>query len=53
MSGQTHYSISVNPKFSHDYYFAELESTNLTGTSYILYYLNGDERQQLAVILYV
>jgi hypothetical protein len=43
----------VIPKFTNDYYSAELQNTNLAGTSYVLYDLNGNERQQLAAILYV
>jgi len=53
LGGRTQYLISVTSKYSDESYSAELQSTNATGTNYSLYNLNGDERQQLAVILYV
>lgn len=53
IAGPTQYIISVEPKFSSENYSIELQSTNLTGTSYTLYDRTGLEHQQLAAILYV
>jgi hypothetical protein len=53
IGGRTQYLISVKSKYTDESYSAELQSTNITGTNYSLYNLNKNERQQIAVILYV
>ncbi len=51
--GSSHYAISLDSKFSTIFYTAELVCNTATGTSYTLYVLNKDQRQELAVISYV
>jgi len=53
MMGQSQYLISLYPSFGSNLCSAELHHNNVTGTNYKLYVLNGDERQELATILYV
>jgi hypothetical protein len=51
--GQSQYVISLHPNFCKNICSAELICNKATGTSYTLYVLNEDQRQELAVILYV
>jgi len=53
MIGQSQYLISLNPNFNQNICSAELICNNVSGTSYTLYVVNEDQRQELAVILYV
>ncbi|CAF1121665.1 unnamed protein product [Adineta steineri] len=52
MLGQFQYLISLDSNFDNNFYSAELISSNVLGTKYILYDLNGDEHQELATIIY-
>ena len=51
--GQSQYTIALDPSFACDLCPVELVANNVTGTEYILYTYNEDQRQEQAVILYV
>jgi hypothetical protein len=53
LTGQTQYTISVFSEYTDQIYSAELFNNDITGTSYVLSILNGNERQVSADILYV